>query len=570
MSKSVNGSFDELVAGISAEERKILLEKLNTNKESILPVLHPQKIIEYKPLEITLRAEPFLYRLFLWIKSFFQKKQVSELYNDDLISDLARKLNKAHSGTVLHSHKLIQSTFYERIKSLKNAQDFFAPYFSYINENLSNFYVFLSLFITPKISEQISNEVDPYSLPDEAKGNLETRNSLLKNLTNLLNNLNSEEKNSLYEGILSLTWLNQFSKLPFFHLIAQFTTIISDNFTCPYANARVDFEMIAKIMGNATPISNEILEAIFLFPYRTSSNGINIDSETERALSEFLTKSAIHLASINSFIQAIPVTAFGKIINNDYQWQPKNFGGNEDWFIKFKEEWKKIFAKRWTIWLQDKKKDELKTLLKTEFKIDQFPELKYQPWKSLWGGINFHCEMTAGFLCWYIEERFEKTILPYNAIVTEAIFINQENRNEFSQYFNEIQDVSYTITNFIESLTPSGEIGSVFETIEKEHSRAIKNQNKINKIILNAESLIKNSETKFCICCDNLERIINSCIGEQKIPGYEPIQNFNQIQGRENQQFKEDLSNSRKEFIICKSIFAEIEPLDLPGTSNSK
>ena len=36
MSKSVNGSFDELVAGISAEERKNLLNKLNQNKEDML------------------------------------------------------------------------------------------------------------------------------------------------------------------------------------------------------------------------------------------------------------------------------------------------------------------------------------------------------------------------------------------------------------------------------------------------------------------------------------------------------------------------------------------------------
>ena len=34
MSKSVNGSFDELVAGISAEERKNLLNKLNQNKRT--------------------------------------------------------------------------------------------------------------------------------------------------------------------------------------------------------------------------------------------------------------------------------------------------------------------------------------------------------------------------------------------------------------------------------------------------------------------------------------------------------------------------------------------------------
>lgn len=57
MSKSVNGSFDELVAGISAEERKNLLNKLNQNKEDMLPALHSQAKDDVKPLEIKLRSE---------------------------------------------------------------------------------------------------------------------------------------------------------------------------------------------------------------------------------------------------------------------------------------------------------------------------------------------------------------------------------------------------------------------------------------------------------------------------------------------------------------------------------
>ena len=49
MSKSVNGSFDELVAGISAEERKNLLNKLNQNKDDMLPALHSQAKDDVKP-----------------------------------------------------------------------------------------------------------------------------------------------------------------------------------------------------------------------------------------------------------------------------------------------------------------------------------------------------------------------------------------------------------------------------------------------------------------------------------------------------------------------------------------
>ncbi len=570
MGNSLNGSFDELVAGISAEERKKLLNKLNQNKTDILPVLHSQIIEEVRPLEVSLKSESIFYRIILWIKSFFTRKEVSELYNDDLISDLARKINKSHPGTFMHSHNLILSTFYERLKELKATQEFFAPYFTYVSENPASFYIFLSLFISPQISEKITKEADPYSLPFTTNNSIETRNSLLRSLTNVLNNLGSAEKNSLYEGIRTLSWLWQFTTMPLIHFLAQFTTIISDRPTCPYANARVDFDAVAKIMGNACPITNEILEALYLFPYRTSSHGINIDADTERSLNDFLKKSATQIAGINSFIQAVPVNNFGKVINDDYQWQVENFGGLEDWFSKFKEEWKKIFNERWQSWLRDKKKEELKSTLKMQFNIDSFPELENRPWQTLWGGLTFHCELTAGFLGWYVTQKFDETIWPVNAILMEGVFVNNENRTELSQCFNELQESVFTMKSFVESLKSDGSIGAIFEKVQSEHSRSMKNQNQINKLMMNAESTVRDSSKIFCTSCTNIERILHACLDDEKISGYEPIQNFQQIKGRENQNFKDELVKARKELITCKNILSEIEPLDLPQNTHKK
>ena len=564
MSKSVNGSFDELVAGISAEERKNLLNKLNQNKDDMLPALHSQAKDDVKPLEIKLRSESLFYRILLWIKSLFQKKRVSELYNDDLISHLAKQINKKHPGTLLHTHKLIQSTFYERLRELKTVQDFFSPYFVYVNENPGSFYIFLSLFIVPTLSERITKQADPYVKSFDCEGTLEIRNSLLKNLSSVLNNLEAEEKSLLYSAVRSVSWLQQFCSMPLIHFIAQFTAIVSDSYTCPYVNARVDFDALARIMGNASPIRNEVLESLFLFPYRNASQGINIDADTERALNEFLNKSVTYFSIINSFIQAVPVNSFGKVVNGDYEWQVQSFGGSEDWLVRFKEEWKKIFNERWSSWLRDKKKEELKALLQAEFSIEKFPELPFRPWQNLWGGVPFHCEMTAGFLGWYVTERFEKSIWPISTLLMEGVFSNSDNRNELSQYLNELQEVAFMMKTLVESLSPSGAIGIVFDKIESEHSRSMKNQSQVNKMIMNAESTVRNSGSRFSIACKNIEKVLHACVDDEKVPGYDPVQNFSQIKGRENHQFKEELSKSRMELKCCSSILTDIEPLDLP------
>ena len=78
-------------------------------------------------------------------------KNVNDLYNVDLVADLARKINKNHPGLIDHRNNLILSLFYEKLKELKNCADFFKPYFTAVNENSGKFYVFLSSFIAPEI-----------------------------------------------------------------------------------------------------------------------------------------------------------------------------------------------------------------------------------------------------------------------------------------------------------------------------------------------------------------------------------------------------------------------------------
>lgn len=564
MSNLNNGSFDELVAGISAEERRHLLNKLNQNMNDIIPALVSQHLEQVNSIEIKLRSETFIYRFILWLRSLFQKRKVSEVYNDDLIAEIAKKVNKKHPGTLMHSHRLIQSNFYQRLKELKTACDFFSPYFAAVNDSAGSFYVFLSMFVVPQISDKITKEADPYTIPFEREGNNELRLSLMKNLEKVLKEMEGPQKTNLYNAVRSANWLHQFCLLPFTHFIAQFTAIVSENYTCPYSNARIDFDHFSRVMSNASTISNEVLEALFLFPLRSSSHGISMDGDTERALNEFLSRSANNIAIIQSFISAVPMDDMGRVINDDYEWNVENFGGAEDWFVKFREEWKKIFGERWNGWLRDQKKEQLKVTLQQEFGLSQFPELRNRPWVELWGGVPFRCELIGGFLVWFSVERFDTAIWPISILIMEGVFADNENRTELSSVVNDLADVVQQMKQFDESCTKDGSIGSIFDKIEGEHSRSVKNQSHINNIIMNSESSIRAAESKFCECCRSLERILHGCLDDEKVTGYEPVQNINTIQNRENAQYKDDLRKSRSEFATCRHVLAEIEPLDLP------
>lgn len=560
------GSFDELVAGISSDERKYLLAKINQNREHSFPLVQPaREETDGFTLDIKLNSESFLYKLFLWIRSLISKKHKLEIYNDDLIRTLARKINKNHPGIVDMQNGLILSLFYEKLKELKNAADFFKPYFNIFNENPGKFYVFMSTFIAPEIASSINAEADPYSVPFEKEGTKEVRSSLLKKLEGILKDIPQKSRAVMYDAVKSLNWLKRFSELPYTHFLAQFTAIVSENYTCPFTNAQTDFNALANVLSDARSIPNEALEALFLFPQRKGGATVELDQDTEKSMREFLSKSAAGISMVQMFISTVPFFALGKVIFSDYDWQIETFGGAEDWFVKFKEEWKIVFDERWESWLRDRKKSQLADVLMEKFGILSFPELPYRPWTNLWGGVPFRCEMTGGFLYWFATVKYEEVMGVLNVLVLEGVFLNNDNRAEFSEAMNKFAEINHQVQLFGESLNEKGSVGSVFAKLIADHVRTLKGQNMVNSMILNAETSIRGWESSFCDCCRTIEKVLAGILDDEKTDKkYESIQNLMTIKGRENRAYRDNLQAEREVLLESHRILAEIEPLDLP------
>lgn len=560
------GSFDELVAGISSDERKYLLAKINQNREHSFPLVQPaREETDGFTLDIKLNSESFLYKLFLWIRSLISKKHKLEIYNDDLIRMLARKINKNHPGIVDMQNGLILSLFYEKLKELKNAADFFKPYFNIFNENPGKFYVFMSTFIAPEIASSINAEADPYSVPFEKEGTKEVRSSLLKKLEGILKDIPQKSRAVMYDAVKSLNWLKRFSELPYTHFLAQFTAIVSENYTCPFTNAQTDFNALANVLSDARSIPNEALEALFLFPQRKGGATVELDQDTEKSMREFLSKAAAAISMVQMFISTVPFFALGKVIFSDYDWQIETFGGAEDWFVKFKEEWKIVFDERWESWLRDRKKSQLADVLMEKFGILSFPELPCRPWANLWGGVPFRCEMTGGFLYWFATVKYEEVIGVLNVLVLEGVFLNNDNRAEFSEAMNKFAEINHQVQLFGESLNEKGSVGSVFAKLIADHVRTLKGQNMVNSMILNAETSIRGWESSFCDCCRTIEKVLAGILDDEKNDKkYESIQNLMTIKGRENRAYRDNLQAEREVLLESRRILAEIEPLDLP------
>lgn len=565
-------TFDKLVAGLDADDRKALAEKLkHISANSPIPEFDKKEESSSNVVLLSqkLKNESMIYYLILCLRSFFSHKKIDTIYNDDMVSAIARKLNSVSPEIVDYQKKLLNQPFHDHLKEMMDCAEFFKPYVSLANDHPGEFYVFLSAFLVPEISAEIKKEVDPYTIPFNRDVTSDLRLSKLRNLENVLRSISPDLRALLYDSVKRVEWLFQFSTLPFVHFISQFTTVGSNTYTCPFDAARADFPSFAKVLNAATAVNTETMEALFLFYQKKNMQTLDRSSgEMERQLVNFVSDSAIKFSKIKSLISSVSFSNLGKVVFHSFDWYCEKFGGAEDWFQKFHDEWKHIFEEQWNSWLKDRKKSQLSMVLNSHFGIKEFPEMPYRPWASIWDGLSFNGELTGGFLVWFSKNKLREAIDILNVLVLEGTFIITDNRTEISNIVASFGNLIEQLRKFSDSFSPSGKYGSVFDKYINGNSlRTMHAQGQIDSMILAGETQLSEMNKKFCENCRTIEKILSVIIDDKKITGYAGLQNYRAIKGHENTEYREKLLGTRSLLYNAYSLLVEVEPLDLPRYS---
>lgn len=557
-------AFDRLVAGMTSEERSSMLEKINQDSVSVVQFIETENQVPEKSLSLHLRfkEESFFYRFFLWLRGIIEKRSSEKIYNEDVIASMARRLNRDHPGIVNHRNGLLDTVFYEHLKALKSASDFFKPYFAIIDDSPGDFYVFLSSFVAPELSEKINSEADPFSLDYSAEPTNDTRAMLLKNLDNILKNIDAGSKRDMYTAVSSVNWLRQFTRLPYIHFTSQFTNLTGSNYTCPYRNAVNDYAAFAAVFTNILPVKSEVLEAMLMFSQKKDLTKNAQDKDIERTVKEFLSKTNQYFASIQSFISSVPILKTGKIINADYDWLPGNIEGVEAWFPNFRSHWRKIIDVRWGDWLRERKKKNLENYLKNDFGLSEFPVLTYRPWQALWMRVPFSCELTGGFMSWFSENAYDDMIQTLNEVMMEGVFVRNENRIEYSEGLNLfVQSVSQ-IRELTDRLAPEGEFGALFDEFATSRLRSFQVQNQIDSMMATTEGEIKDSVRKFSKGSRMMDKCLKGILSDEKDGVHDGLQNLGTIKGSQNRAWKDRLRKIWETLKKAQFYISELEPID--------
>ena len=564
MDNTNRGTFDKLVSGLSLEDRASMLDHINKTTAPAVQLIETEDPLAGKniTLRLKLKQESIFYKILLWFRALIQKKDSEKIYNEDVLAAFARRVNREHPGILNHRFQVLDSVFYNHIKSLKEAADFFKPYFAFIDDSPGDFYVFLSSVITPQLSSRINSTADPFTLGFDTEATSEVKARLLKSLDEILNSMGGSEKSSLYYAVSSIDWLKQFSRLPYLHFASQFTNITGPNYTCPYKNARNDFDSFSAVFTNIQPVQREILEAMLLFSQRKDLSKNAQDKDIERTLKEFLAKANHHLASIQMFLSTVPVYKVGKIINEDYDWTPGTISGSEAWFPSFRSQWRKIMEVRWNEKVRERKKYTLSSNLKADFKLEQFPVMTYRPWTQMWTRVPFSCELTGGFLSWFCQDMFDNIITPLNEVMMEGVFVKNEIRIEYSEGLNLFVQANNQMKELMFRISPEGDYGVPFAEFANSKLRTLQIQNQIDSMMNSIESEIHDVVGKFCKGIRMMDKIFMGMFNNGNQVMHESLQNIMTIKGHQNRVWRERVGEIAQ--ILRRSLFyiTELEPID--------
>lgn len=554
-------SFEVMAKKISDEERLSILGQLTPAEPS--RGTHFQATGEKfddtaEPLDIKLKKEPFLLRFFIWLKAVISNTTRSAIYNEHRLSKIAHHVQKNFPGIINPKQNTLLTPFYTHLNELKSCADFFRPHLKPLDDSEGEFYVFLSSYVMPEVTEDIKTKTSPYSNPVTSSIKPDTRSSLLRGLEESFNTLPADDKARMYQAAKAGEWLRQFVSLPLAHVVTQFTSASSNVFTCSFGQIESEIDGITQILCNAIYVPDEFLEALFMFPLHNSRNS----EEDSRNAGEFLGKARANLELIRLFLKSIPIGSVTRLIHTDSQWRAPAFSGGEEWFLKYKSAWKKNFEKQWASWESDCKKEAMLSTLEMDFDLDSFPQFPERPWEGGWSRLEFPYETSLGFLNWFVREKFSVFELDLKTLLVQGTFNKKENFTMLSDSFGALVQISVSLQELERRLSANGETGSIFTKINGERSPTFQSQATLEQALRGLELDVTELIHRFGKHARTTKQVLSGILGLTNDTHLGSVSNLSSFEDKNNETFVRRLEKAHRLLESAINIVTELEILD--------
>jgi len=517
-------------------ERQNLLDKLKGQSDLSAEPLYEaeEKEDARENIDISYARLPWYYRLYYFILSLIKSRAPVNIFADSQFAKLGREIDAAAPGFYDCQRNFLLSEFRECISDLKESARFFYSMLEVsVNRDKGDCYAFLGSLEMSEVHSRLHNETDPnaiYKQMPDASGP-EIRQRALRIMEDAFSAINEEQRNAMYVNARSLHCLRELSAFVFDRVILAFG-IGGVGQTC---SANVVRDLLLNLnnilFSLRDPPKLSLLESLFIFVLQEKSG--EKDFDMGREMRSLLGKAENALITIRSFNKQVPLTKILRCAFRDMSLCPQQISGGEDWFVVYRDYWKRQIEGRYAEYIRIRKYNELTESFRYFLKGTNLKVLDNVVSDSSPDGLPVPEAFTLSFLLTYYSAVFitdiNNTLRP---ILLDGEFFKRENRTEFTESYNDLMKLEGDIRRFEADIAPAGDLGKRYTQARQDITSLPIKRRKVQMVLEDASRIAYDIVERTRQAMKSMINILNGIMKKEPGGKYDTLGNLSQLMSK--------------------------------------
>jgi hypothetical protein len=340
-------------------------------------------------------------------------------------------------------------------------------------------------------------------------------------------------RNTMYHNTRSLQCLKELSTFLFDRIIMAFGfEPAASGQVCSINVVREMLSSLNNILFSLrAPPPLALLEALFIFLLQEKSGEPGFD--INREMRNLLVRAENALVTIRTFNAQVPLTLLLRCANRDMTLAPQEISGGEDWFLVYREYWKRHIEMLFAEYMRFRRHRDLLNSFRYFLKGANLKVLDNVVSDANPDGLPIPEAMNLSFLLTFYTAVFMSDINKIlRPILIDGEFYKRENRTEFTESYNELIKLEDEIKRFELNISPSGEYGRRYTQARQDMSSLPIKRRKIQLVLEDASREAKKIIERIQAAIRVMINVLNGIITKDPSGKYDGLGNISQLSGK--------------------------------------
>jgi hypothetical protein len=416
-----------------------------------------------------------------------------------------------------------------------------------------------------EIHQRLSAETDPNLAaeknPDASEQDL--RQLAFKAMEDNIAAVTEEQRNLMYMDTRALHCLKELSSFLFDRVIMAFSFEPSiPGQICAAHVVKDQLLVLNNILYSLKEIpSMTLLESLFIFLLQERVGEANFD--INREIRDLLDKAESAITAIRNFNRQVPLTLILRCACRDTALSPRAVSGGEDWFVVYRDYWKRHVEMRLTEYMRQRRHRDLTNSFRYFLKGTNLKVLGNVVSESNPDGLPINGAFSLSFLLTFYSVVFMNDInRVIRPILIDGEFYKRENRTEFTEAYNELIKLEDVIKKFEAEISPSGDYGKRYAHARSDMTSLPVKRRKIQMVLEDAsgEAVRIIDQAKDAI--NSMINVLSGILKKDASAKYDTLSNMSSLAGK-GSAFAAGVADSVQKFQKTLQLLKDIDMMEI-------